>query len=321
MTTRALDLRDLRQRGGAWGRAQALKNGALHAAVRATLGVCRLVPARALRVLGRAVGHAAHSLLGGARRTALANVALALPELDERGRRALVLRVFLHLGEHLGDAVALLREGTPLQPLRLDPADREVLAQAIGEGRGVVFASAHLGAWERLGATLVAEGVPLTTVAREAYDPRLDHVYDRLRGGRGVHAIYRGRPGAGARMVRVLKGGGVLGVLMDLRSRVPSIDVPFLGHLAPTAVGPARLALRTGAAVVVGACAPGERARIERIPTADLIGAADRERLLTARINAALSRFILAMPEGWVWMHDRYLQRDRGEGKRNRSIS
>ncbi len=309
---------DVRERGGAWGPAQSLKNDLLYAAVRVALGACRLLPAPALRRLGRVVGRVAHALLGGARRTALANVAGAMPQLGARERRALVRRVFSNLGGHLGDAVGLLRRATPLEPLTLGEADRAVLAAAIGEGRGVVFASAHLGAWERLGATLVAEGVPLTTVAREAYDPRLGDVYERLRGGRGVRAIYRGRPGAGTRMVRVLREGGVLGVLMDLRSRVPSIDVPFLGHPAPTAVGPARLALRTGAAVVVGACAPDERARIVRVPTADLAGIPDRERVLTARINEALCRFILAMPEGWVWMHDRYVVANR---KGNRSIS
>ena len=311
MTARALarNPTDVRERGGAWTRGQARKNDAILVAVRVALGASRLVPAAALRVVGRAIGRAAHLLFGGARRTALANVAVAMPTLDGPARRALVRRVFVHLGEHLGDAVALLSDRATLRPLVLAREDRAVLADAIAEGRGVVFASAHLGAWERLGATLVAEGVPLTTVAREAYDPRLDAIYDRLRGGRGVRAIYRGRPGAGTRMVKVLRSGGVLGVLMDLRSRVPSIDVAFLGRPAPTAVGPARLALRTGAAVVVGACAPGGRARILRIATSDLAAEPDRERLLTARINEALSGFILAMPEAWVWMHERYVHR------------
>ena len=33
---------------------------------------------------------------------------------------------------------------------------------------------------------------------------------------------------------------------------------------------------------------------------------ADGERELTARINAALSARILAAPESWVWMHERF---------------
>ncbi len=300
---------DVRVRGGAWGRAQTLKNDAILALVRAALFACDRLPARTLRPLGRAVGRLAHTLFRGARAMARANVALALPSLGGPARRALVRRSFVQLGEHLGEAVLSLRDDAPpLVPLALDAASRATLADAIAEGRGVLFASAHLGAWERLGASLVAMGVPLTTVARGAYDPRLDAIYTKLRGGRGVAAIYRARPGAGAAMLHVLRNGGVLGVLMDLRSRVPSIDAPLLGHVAPTAVGPARLALCTGAAVVVGACAPGGAARVERVTTAGLGGGAHAEHLLTTRINDALSRFIVAMPEGWVWMHDRGLQ-------------
>jgi KDO2-lipid IV(A) lauroyltransferase len=173
-------------------------------------------------------------------------------------------------------------------------------------GRGVVFASAHLGPWERVAATLATHGVPLTTLAREAYDPRLTELYDRLRTSRGVRAIYRGRPGAAARILRVLKRGGVLGVPMDLRSRVPSIDVPFLGTPAPTPVGPARIALRTGAPVVVGTYAAGDAITMTRIQTGDLSADGAGERELTTRINDALSARILALPEAWVWPHKRW---------------
>jgi KDO2-lipid IV(A) lauroyltransferase len=102
---------------------------------------------------------------------------------------------------------------------------------------------------------------------------------------------------------------------MDLASRVPSIDVPFLGHEAQTPVGPARLALRTGAAVVVGLAAPAPAASdggdglelaVTRIATTDLDASPAGERILTTRINDAISSGIRAMPEGWVWMHPRW---------------
>ena len=59
------------------------------------------------------------------------------------------------------------------------------------------------------------------TIARESYDPRLSRIYERLRGGHGVDVIWRARPGASARILRALRSGRVLGVPMDLRSRVP----------------------------------------------------------------------------------------------------
>jgi KDO2-lipid IV(A) lauroyltransferase len=247
-------------------------------------------------------------MLGGPRRIASANLRATFPEMSASARRSLLWRVYLTLGGYLADAIGSLapRNSTPL------PIDESSLALLTSYAGGTVFASAHLGPWERVARSLVDHGVPLTVLAREAYDPRLSPVYERLRAARGVESIYRGSAGAAVRIVRTLRRGGVLGVPMDLRSRVPSVVVPFLGRSAATPVGPARIALRTGARVVVGTAAPGRdgslRITCTEIPTFDLDRAPEpeRERLLTARINAELTSRILALPTGWVWMHDRF---------------
>lgn len=304
---RANDARDVRE-GGRWTLGQRLKNGAIFALVSATLALAERLPARTARRLGRATGLLAWALLPGTRAIALGNVRRALPELAPRAQGAFVRRVYGELGALLGDTVATLDPRRPLEPLPYLPGARECLEAAIAEGRGVVFASAHLGPWERVAASLVSPAqtspIDLTVVAREPYDPRLRRVYERLRGARGVRTVYRGASGAPAALVRVLRRGGVLGIPMDLASRVPCVDVPFLGAPAPTPVGPARLALRTGAAVVVGTAAAGEGGRLGlsfvRIPT----DASEEE--ITARINAELSARIRALPELWPWMHRRW---------------
>jgi KDO2-lipid IV(A) lauroyltransferase len=308
---------DLRE-GGQWTLAQRVKNDVLWLAAEATLAVTTRLPPGALRACGRALGAIAHALVPSARAIAEANVGVAFPELDTRARRALVRRTYRALGEHLGDTVAMLDARRPLLPLPFASGSRDLLGGALDEGRGVVFASAHLGPWERVAATLVDAGIPLTAIAREAYDPRLTRIYERLRGGRGVRVVWRSSPHAGSALLRTLRRGGLLGVPMDLASRVPSIEAPFLGRPAPTPVGPARLALRTGAAVVVGTVAPRppEPALAmhdeplvllaTRIPTDDLAPGPDGERALTARINAEISTRIRALPEAWVWMHRRW---------------
>jgi KDO2-lipid IV(A) lauroyltransferase len=279
---------------------------------------------RTLRALGRALGALAHLLAPGARTTALDNVERVYPALSPSDRRAFVRTCFATLGEALGETVALLRPPGARGPALLPVSDeaREVLASARAEGRGVVFASAHLGPWERVAASLVAASIPLVTLARESYDPRFSRLYERLRAAHGVRVVWRATPGAAARIVRTLRDGGVLGVPMDLRARVPSRAVPFLGHDAPTAIGPARIALRTGSAVVVGTAAPrpagpagpgapagpgeGLAVTATRVDAAGLAADERGARELTARINAELSRRILALPHAWVWMHDRW---------------
>ena len=88
-----------------------------------------------------------------------------------------------------------------------------------------------------------------------------------------------------------------------------------MGCVAPTAVGPARLALRTHARVFVGSVAPAAAGGIEvtatEIATRDLLVGDDGAHVLTGRINAELSRRILAMPHAWVWMHARWANENR----------
>jgi len=319
---------DVRE-GGHWTPAQATKNALLYAGVRIALAAIGWVPKRTVRALGRALGALVYAVHPGLRRLAHANVRRVMPHRDAAQVRALARAAYANLGGHLGDAVASLRQGAQdARDLRggslpFPESERARLAQAQREGRGVLFISAHLGPWERVAATLVEHGFALTTVARESYDPRLTALYDRLRGAKGVRSIYRGAPGAAFRMLRTLRSGGLLGMPMDLRSRVPSIAVPFLGTPAATPVGPARMACRTGAAVIVGTAAPTAdypnhapnhesdtmALTITRIAIDDLASHAhdeSGERCLTERINAELSRRILALPEQWVWMHPRW---------------
>jgi KDO2-lipid IV(A) lauroyltransferase len=308
--------RDLRE-GGRWSIAQRAKNDVIYGVARATLALLSPWSARWLRAAGRWLGRVAYVLFPGARRLTQANLARGLPDLSVQDRTRMAREVYIELGGCLGDTVALLSPGRAWTPLPMDEASRGVLEAAVREGRGVVFVSAHLGPWEWVAASLVAAGVALTTVAREGYDPRFTKLLDKLRGRLGVRAIYRGSRGAHIRIVRTLREGGVLGMPMDLRSRVPSILVPFLGHLAETPVGPARIALRTGAAVVVGTAAPastggatettqGLQITATRIETVGLLASEDGEKALTVAINAELSRRILAMPRRWVWMHPRW---------------
>jgi KDO2-lipid IV(A) lauroyltransferase len=295
--------RDVRE-GGRWTAFQRAKNDVIYVLVSTVLAVAQRLPTRTLRTVGRVVGTAVWALAPSLRRIAEDNLARGLPELDRAARPAFVRRVYRELGALLGDAVATLDPRRPLRPLPFLPGSRECLESAIAEGRGVVFASAHLGPWERVAASLIAAGAPLTVVAREPYDPRLGGVYTRLRGARGVRTVYRGASGAGVALVRVLRRGGVLGIPMDLASRVASIDVPFLGAPAPTPVGPARLAVRTGAAVVVGTVGRGEDGALG-LSFVRIEATAD-EYTLTAHINAELSARIRALPEVWPWMHRRW---------------
>ncbi len=294
-TSRGRDLRE----GGHWSLGQRWKNHVIYALARVVLWSCLPLPRPWLRALGQCLGALAWIVLPATRRLAIGNVARVFPDASGLARRS-----FVRLGGELGNVVAtLLRKPGKLPALAQDA--QQILETARAEGHGVLFVSAHLGAWEDVAATLVAAGIPLTALARESYDPRFTRLYHQLRDSRGVAAIYRGHRGAPMAILRVLKRREVLGIPMDLTGRVPSLAVPFLGIPGLTPLGPARIALRTRASVVVGTVdSSGQVVTATRIATSDL--QPGDEAVLLGRINDELSARIRAFPEGWPWMHARW---------------
>jgi KDO2-lipid IV(A) lauroyltransferase len=306
--------------GETWTRSQRLKNDAIWGLASLALGAMRRIPKAWRGALGGVVGALVHATARGERHRALANVARALPHLDLPARRALVRRCFRTLGELLGETVGVLGGSDPIELLPLASEASATLDRARGEGRGVVFASAHLGPWERVAASIAATGVPFTVLTRDSYDPRFSRTQNTMRRRARIKVIRRSSEGpvsATLGVLRALRRGDVVGIAMDLKTRVASCDVPFLGTPAPTALGPARIALRTGAPVVVGSAVPAAQSdgraadeQLEvtatRIATHDLVDSPAGARELTMRINAELSRRILAMPHAWVWMHARW---------------
>lgn len=304
---------DIRE-GGSWSLLQRAKNGLLYFAARSFLLGASALSRPALRRVGAFLGACVRMAAPRERERARANLLLVMPELSREERDSLITRCFRSLGEELGDVIATLlrKRETTDDVLDVDAEGAALLTSLHAKGKGVVLASAHLGNWERVGAALVRVPLPVVAVVREAYDPRFDAWLEAIRRRAGMETIARGAKGAAFRLVRALRSNKVLAIPMDLRSRVSCVRVPFLGHPADTARGPARLALRLSAPVVVATLRPATGAiskscvTVTEIETTDLEAGESGERLLTARINAELSRRILAAPHLWPWMHGRW---------------
>jgi Kdo2-lipid IVA lauroyltransferase/acyltransferase len=290
-----------RRLGEAWTPAQRVKNDALYAVASMALWATRRLSAGARRRLGRTLGRWAARVLGSSQSRAQRRLHAAFGDRPPVTAKA----VFEALGEDLAQTVGLLRQdriASDVMPL--SAASRTVLDRALAGGRGVVFATAHLGPIDVMAASVAEAGYPVATLARESYDPRFTALYDALRKPRGIRTIYRGRPGMEAAIVRALRQGHLVGFPMDLAGRgMPTQLVPFLGERAPIPVGPARIALLLGSPVVVGTPEPvGERLQITVESVAWEQGE-QAEDQLTRAIVMALERRIRAMPAHWPWMH------------------
>jgi KDO2-lipid IV(A) lauroyltransferase len=289
-----------------------------YALLRVLLGGARLLPLGVLRGVGWLTGRVALPLAPRDRRWALAHIARAFPEREERWRRALARRCAGHLGMVLGEVAWLWAASPEAIQARTDVEGVEHLTGDLGPKRGAILVTGHCGNWEWLNLALGASGVPMTVTAREVYDPRLDELARRLRSRFGGESALRGKD-AGGRLVRALRKGRVIGLLIDQDIDAPGVFVEFFGQPAWTPSGAALLALRTGRPVVMGfgTRLPNGRMRLSFSPPVEIVRGPDLEgdvAALTAILTAHIERQVRAHPEQWVWMHRRW-KHQPGEGE------
>jgi len=179
---------------------------------------------------------------------------------------------------------------------------REIFDRARERGRGVVLAIVHTGNWNIAGARLAgASGTRVHAVAGtqllRAWTKELRDRQERI----GVR-ILSADAGGIREMPRILARNEVVVLLVDGNLFRRGIPVPFCGHRVEMPVGPARLAARTGAALLPGFCVrsrEGLRGRfLDEIPVPD-----DRPesiRRATETLAERLGERLTAHPEQWM---------------------
>lgn len=294
--------------------AKRLKRAVRHWLLRGAVAVLGALPLGLMSRLGRGFGALAFALAPGERRKALASLERAFPEKSDAERLQLARASFRHLGQSIFELACIRQIDRRADRLiEWPPGDRLALEKALARGRGVVFVTGHVGNWELLARRVALAGFPAQTIARETSDAGTTSLVERFRQSGRVRTIWRGQGGAARQMLRALKAGEILGLVIDQDTDVQSVFVPFFGSLAATPRAPADLVFRTGAALMVGFCQrktdgtylltmremPVERSGDHEADVIRLTDALSRE------IEGAIRR----APEQWVWMHQRWRTR------------
>ena len=177
----------------------------------------------------------------------------------------------------------------------------EVVAEAFGSGRPVIFVGLHFGALE-LPALFLASRVggavaPMETVE----DAELQDFFVRTRGAAGVRIV--GLREARRELLGALREGISVGLVGDRDLTGGGLPIPLFGVPANLPLGPAMLAVESGAPLyVVGVRRTGRtRYRGGLEPVAAPTGGTRRERVtatMTA-LAAAFERTVATAPEQW----------------------
>ncbi|MGB7137207.1 MAG: lysophospholipid acyltransferase family protein [Acidobacteriaceae bacterium] len=298
------------------------------------LKVFGALPRPLARAAGAALGALAWQLVPRLRRTGLRNLELAYPDLPLAERTAILRRLYRHLGWQLAEFCRMpgyTRENTR-GLIAYDGLDHYLAAR--GRGRGVLIVTGHLGAWELSSFWHSLMGYPMSMVIRRLDNPRVDALVNRIRCLHGNRVLHKDDFARG--LLSAMRRGDTVGILMDTNMTPPQgVFVPFFGVPACTASGLARVALRTGAAVLPGflvhepQSAPESGAKpaagqgsdhpeyvLRFGPEIPLIRTGDDERDVlenTARFTAAIEESIRRYPDQWLWVHRRWKTRPPGE--------
>jgi KDO2-lipid IV(A) lauroyltransferase len=270
------------------------------------LPLLRVLPLRA----GAALGWLAWYLVPRQRRLAREHLAIAFPHKSARERSGIGRRSFANLGVSALETARADRLDI-LRSVQLGAEEEALLRAAHAEGKGVVVATAHIGAWELFAHRVASLGIPCGTVAKEAHDPRLTALLEQTRAAGGLRVFWRGAPMSAREILRFLKSeGGIFGVLIDQDTRVAGHFVPFFGRPAFTPRAAADLAVHLGAPLLF-ACAHRVACGVHRmvVRRLDVPRTGDRDRdsvALTAAATLAIEEEIRKRPEEWVWMHPRW---------------
>ena len=175
-------------------------------------------------------------------------------------------------------------------------------------GRGCVLASAHCGDWEMAARISSAVGFrPLYVVSKPPANQPLSRIFQEQREATGIRLLPR--RGAMQFAKKVVEGGGALGMLLDQRARMRPVFAPFFGRRARCDRSAGVLLRRLGCPVVfVAAYRTGDlrwrfHARDVLMPD-DIAG--QPPETVTSLVNRHLEELILAEPEQYFWLHDRY---------------
>lgn len=192
---------------------------------------------------------------------------------------------------------------------------------ALDSGRGLIVAAPHYGNWELLNQWL-ASRTPISVLYRPPDAAIGEAFLRRVRAdvGARVTQVRAEGPSAVRQLLRLLKDGGVTGILPDQQPKVGDGEyVPFFGMDALTMTLLGRLAARTGATVLFAYCErigpePGFALRIEAAPEA----IADPDpRAATTALNAAVERIARRDPAQYQWTYKRWRWRPVGSGEPN----
>lgn len=183
----------------------------------------------------------------------------------------------------------------------------EHLKGALAKRRGVLLVISHLGVWEYLAFLFYLKQMKVSVVVKEMKNIYFDREIDALR--RETGAITIAKRNSVKAILSELKQNQVVAILIDQWAGQEGIWVDFFGSPTSTTSIPARLAKKTGCALVPAYCLRKSSGSYQIQVHAPIDFRSEHEaweQETTLRLNQLLEEQIRNRPGQWFWAHRRW---------------
>lgn len=277
-----------------------------------------LPPRAVARAIGAGVGRLAFATIPRLRQVGMRNLAIAFPAKSVGEREQILRAMYQSLGWQLAEFCQMPGYTLDRASGFLRYEGLENYLEARRRGKGVLVLTGHIGAWELSSFYHSLASYPMGMVIRRLDNPWVDRFVNRIRCLHGNRVLHKDDFARG--LIAAMRAGETVGVLMDTNMTPPQgVFVDFFGHAACTAAGVARVALRTGAAVLPGFLVweqAEQRYVLHFEPALELTNTGEDENDAAANtqlFTGALENIIRRYPEQWLWVHRRWKTRPPGE--------
>jgi KDO2-lipid IV(A) lauroyltransferase len=259
---------------------------------------------------GKLLGRAAYFLDVPHRRIVRRNLRFAYPDWSREQVRHISRRVFQNLGVSFLEIFQMATLSREQVLGRVRVVGQENLKNALKSKNGLIVVSAHLGSWET-GLLFFCCYIqkPLLGVVKKIRFAPLNRWVHRTRTRFGIEIVEK--KGALPEMRRMLRQGGVIGLLVDQSRRAEGVEVNFFGHKVTTTPSAAFLAIRCKSPVLPIFCVRDNRGRLTVVaePPLEMKRTGDLRsdvQANTQMITDIVEKAVRNYPDQWFWVHKRW---------------
>lgn len=245
----------------------------------------------------------------------LKNLKYAMPKKSLLERYKIMFGVWHSLGRFAGEYFYIynMKKNDIFKYVHIDNESKKLIEEIKNSKNGSLIFSGHISNWEVGSRALIDDEIRLNIVFRRSNNTLIEPKYTAdLRENVGIKMIAK-QDNAGFKMVKALKHGETVLLLMDQRDTTNGKLIDFFGKKAYTSKTLYTLCKKLNVPVYAARIVRKNglvdfELKMERLDVSGNLGEDD----FLQNMNDVLEKWVREYPEQWFWVHNRWKMGNKG---------